>query len=208
MKIIGLVRVALAIVAALVCGGLARGQDRNAEWLLHSPQAVSSSRNLDLAAARVDLMRLQSATSSKSSGGSSAAPQTATMSTRTPISPAEHRFWDTTNDLLFAGVGAARTLDYFSTLNMRRRGRQEILLTNDVVDNHAAFAVIEAAGTGASIGVSYLFHHYGHHKLERATSIVHIGLATTGAVRNYCLKTAHPATASPVAAMASIIGAR
>ena len=100
----------------------------------------------------------------------------------------EHRFWDTTNDLLFAGVGAARTLDYFSTLNMRHRGRQEILLTNDIVDNHAAFAAIEAAGTGASIGVSYLFHHYGHHKLERATSIMHIGLATTGAVRNYCLR--------------------
>ncbi len=105
-----------------------------------------------------------------------------------------------TNDLLFAGVGASRTLDYFSTLNMRRRGRDEIFLTNDVVDNHAAFAVIEAAGTGASIGLSYLFHHYGHHRLERATSIVHIGLATTGAVRNYCLKTAHPATASPVSA--------
>jgi hypothetical protein len=105
----------------------------------------------------------------------------------------QHPFWDATNDLLFAGVAASRTLDYFSTLNMRRRGRQEILLTNDVVDNHAAFAAIEAAGTATSIGVSYLFHHYGHHKLERWTSVVHIGLTTTGAVRNYCLKTAHPA---------------
>lgn len=106
----------------------------------------------------------------------------------------QHRFWDNENAWLFAGVGAARTLDYFSTLNMRRRGRQEIFLTNDVVDNHAAFATIEAAGTGVSIGASYLFHRYGHHKLERWTSFVHIGLATTGAVRNYCLKTAHPAT--------------
>lgn len=106
-----------------------------------------------------------------------------------------HRFWDKENGWLFAGVGAARTLDYFSTLNMRRRGRQEIFLTNDVVDNHAAFATIEAATTGVSIGASYLFHRYGHHKLERWTSFVHIGLATTGAVRNYCLKTAHLATA-------------
>jgi len=106
----------------------------------------------------------------------------------------EHRFWDKENGWLFAGVGAARTLDYFSTLNMRRRGRQEILLTNDVVDNHAAFASIEAAGTGVSIGASFLFHHYGHHKLERWTSFVHIGVATSGAVRNYCLKTAHPKT--------------
>jgi hypothetical protein len=105
------------------------------------------------------------------------------------------RFWDGENDWLFVGVGASRTLDYFSTLNMRRRGRQEIFLTNDVVDNHAAFAAIEASATGVSIGAAYLFHRYGHHKLERWTSITHIGLATTGAVRNYCLKTAHPTVA-------------
>jgi hypothetical protein len=107
------------------------------------------------------------------------------------IQPIEHHFWDKTNDLLFGGVAAARTLDYFSTLNMRRRGRQEIFLTNDAVDNHAGFAAIEAGSTGVSIGASYLFHRYGHHKLERWTSIIHIGLATTGAVRNYSLKTAH-----------------
>ena len=108
----------------------------------------------------------------------------------------EHRFWDKKNDWLFAGVGAARTLDYFSTLNLRRRGDQEILVTNDLVDNHAAFAVVEAAGTGVSIGASYFFHRHGHHKLERWTSIVHFGLATSGAVRNYSLKTAHR-TATP-----------
>ena len=105
--------------------------------------------------------------------------------------PQEHRFWDQQNRWLFAGVGAARTLDGLSTLNMRRRGRQEILLTNEVVDNHPAFAAIEAAATGVSLGASYLFHRYGHHRLERWTSFLHIDLATAGAVRNYCLKTAH-----------------
>ena len=106
----------------------------------------------------------------------------------------EHRFWDQENRWLVAGVGGARTLDYFSTLNMRRRGRQEIFLTNDVVDHHAAFAAIEAAAVGVSTGASYLFHRYGHHRLERWTSFLHIGLTTTGAVRNYCLETAHPKT--------------
>jgi hypothetical protein len=106
----------------------------------------------------------------------------------------EHAFWDKKNAWLFSGVGAARTLDYFSTLNLRRRGDREILVTNDLVDNHAAFAVVEAAGTGVSIGASYLFHRYGHHKLERWTSLVHFGLTTTGAARNYCLKTAHRGT--------------
>jgi len=111
--------------------------------------------------------------------------------------PKTHRFWDKENDWLFAGVGASRTLDYFSTLNFRRRGDHEVLLTNAVVDNHAAFAAIEAGTTGLSIGVSYLFHHYGHHKLERWVSILHIGATTGGAINNYCLKTVHTMTTSP-----------
>jgi hypothetical protein len=93
-----------------------------------------------------------------------------------------HRFWDRTNDMWFVGVGAARALDYASTLNLRRRGLDEIFLTNSIVDNHPLFAGIEAAGTAASIGVSYLFHRTGHHRLGRATG---------GAARNYALKTPH-----------------
>jgi hypothetical protein len=103
-----------------------------------------------------------------------------------------HRFWDTENDLLFAGVLGARFLDYASTLNARRRGLNEVLLTNDIVDNHAAFAAIEFAGAATSVGVSYLFHRAGHHRLERWTSIVHIGVTVFGAGRNYLLKTPHP----------------
>lgn len=204
MKFTLSVRIVLASAVALVCGGLTLAQDANSSWLLRSPQ-LSSQQILDLSAARIDSGRAQSGTSSQTPGTTDTSARYTTPlpprpATDSGIHSGEHHFWDATNDLLFAGVGASRTLDYFSTLNMRHRGRDEILLTNDVVDNHAAFAAIEAAGTGASIGLSYLFHHYGHHKLERATSIVHIGLATTGAVRNYCLKTAHPATAAPVSA--------
>jgi len=108
----------------------------------------------------------------------------------------QHRFWDGRNVALFSLVGFSRALDYSSTLNMRRRGRQELLLTNEVVDNHLAFAAIEVGGTAVSIGASYLFHRYGHHRLERWTSIIHASLATSGAVRNYCLKTAPPSTTS------------
>jgi len=102
-----------------------------------------------------------------------------------------HRFWDRENDLLFAGVAAGRALDYASTLNLRRRGIDEIFLTNSIVDNHPLFAGIEAAATAASIGVSYLFHRTGHHRLERWTSAIHIGVAVGGAARNYALKTPH-----------------
>jgi hypothetical protein len=129
-------------------------------------------------------------------GGQTTAPLAAKSTDKqAPAKLAEqHRFWDKENVWLFAAVGAGRTLDYFSTLNLRRRGDQEWLVTNDLVDDHPAFAVVEAAGTGLSIGASYLFHRSGHHKLERWTSIVHFGVATGGAVRNYCLKSAHPST--------------
>ena len=102
-----------------------------------------------------------------------------------------HRFWDRENDLLFAGVGAGRALDYASTLNLRRRGIDEVFLTNSIVDNHALFAGIEASATAASIGVSYIFHRTGHHRLERWTSGIHFGVAVAGAARNYALKTPH-----------------
>ncbi len=167
---------------------------------------ISAARAQDRPSAPEPQQQPQAASPSSSRGqGTTTDPRPSSAAVSIDPAPPVHRFWDTTNDLLFAGVGASRTLDYFSTLNMRRRGRQEILLTDDVVDNHAAFAVIEAAGTATSIGVSYLFHHYGHHSLERWTSIIHIGLATTGGVRNYCLKTAHPATASPVNAAIGLV---
>jgi hypothetical protein len=110
----------------------------------------------------------------------------------TPPAPYVHSFWDHENDWLFAGVAAGRALDYASTLNLRRRGINEVFLTNSIVDNHPLFASIEAAATGASIGVSYIFHATGHHRLERWTSIIHFGVATGGAIRNYALKTPHP----------------
>ena len=104
---------------------------------------------------------------------------------------ATHRFWDRTNDLWFAGVGASRALDYASTLNLRRRGLDEVFLTNSIVDHHPLFGGIEAAAIATSIGVSYLFHRTGHHRLERWTSIIHFGLTVGGAARNYALKTPH-----------------
>ncbi|HUK23857.1 MAG TPA: hypothetical protein VLV49_04700 [Terriglobales bacterium] len=102
-----------------------------------------------------------------------------------------HPFWDRTNKLLFAGVGVFRGLDYASTRNMQARGRQEILLAQDVVNNDAGFAALEAAGTATSIGLSYWLHRTGHHKLERWLSIGHIAVTGFGVARNYALKSKH-----------------
>jgi hypothetical protein len=103
-----------------------------------------------------------------------------------------HRFWDRENILLFSGVAASRALDFASTKNFLARGRTEILIPDDIVYNNAGFAALEAAGTMTSVGISYVLHRYGHHKMERWLSIGHIGVTTFGAVRNYSLKTKRP----------------
>jgi len=119
-----------------------------------------------------------------------------TSPTASPAAP-PHRFFENKNKWLFAGVAVSRSLDFASTKYFRRRGRDEILLTNDVVDNSPAFVAVEAGGVAVSMGLSYLFHRKGHHKLERWVSMLHIGVTTFGATRNFMLKTRQPAAMTP-----------
>lgn len=127
------------------------------------------------------------------------APQQTSVKPATTVkAPPVHKFWDKENDLLFAGVGAARMMDYASTRHFRDQGDNEVLLTNAIVDNRPLFVGIELAGTAASIGVSYLLHRTGHHSLERWVSIGHIGIAVGGSIHNYALKPA-PISVQPVA---------
>jgi hypothetical protein len=107
----------------------------------------------------------------------------------TPV--AQHRFFDRKNALLFSGIAVFRGLDYASTRNMQARGREEILLPDDVVNNSAGFAGLETAATATSVGISYIFHRTGHHKLERWLSIGHISVTGFGVARNYSLKSKH-----------------
>jgi hypothetical protein len=149
----------------------------------HAQQQPPEGRDPNAPAAPIPVETANPADQSKS---------TEAANTAHPPSPGIHRFWDRENDWLFAGVGAGRALDYASTLNLRRRGINEVFLTNSIVDNHPLFAGIEVAATAASVGVSYLFHRTGHHRLERWTSAIHAGIAVGGAARNYALKTPHP----------------
>jgi hypothetical protein len=106
--------------------------------------------------------------------------------------PPRHAFWDRENILLFSGVAVFRGLDYASTRNFQSRGRTEILLPDDVVNNSAGFASLEAAGAATSVGLSYLFHRTGHHKMERWLSLGHIGVTAFGVAWNYSLESKHP----------------
>jgi hypothetical protein len=67
-----------------------------------------------------------------------------------------------------------------------------VLIPDDVVNNSAGFAALEAAGTATSIGIAYIFHRTGHHKMERWMSIGHIGVTMVGVGWNYSLGKANP----------------
>ena len=143
-----------------------------------------------LKALAILLLACAAAQSQESPQSQASAPPTAPRAIVSHASP--HRFWDRENILLFSGVAVFRGLDYVSTRNFERRGRQEVLIPDDVVDNSAGFASLEAAGAATSVGISYVFHRTGHHKMERWLSIGHIGVTAFGVGWNFSLKTHRP----------------
>lgn len=93
-----------------------------------------------------------------------------------------HRFLDRENTILFGAVAATATADFFTTrANLASGGRELNPVTRVFTSSTPLLAAnfgFEAAGV---IGISYVFHKTGHHKLERLTSFVDIG-SSVGAV--------------------------
>src|SRR6202166_31475 len=87
-----------------------------------------------------------------------------------------HRFWDRENSLLFATSAAFSAADFFRTRNNLRHGGQELNpVTRVFAGSTAGLAVNFVGETVGVVGLSYLFHKTGHHKLERAVPLVNIG---------------------------------
>jgi hypothetical protein len=180
--------------------GLRRNENKNykcrtkIEYFV-TTQSVCSRYNLAmLARALLGLIIIleMACAAAQSQDTPSQAPPAAPSSVIVDYAPPVHSFWDRENILLFSGVAVFRGLDFASTKNFERRGRQEVLIPDDVVNNSAGFAALEAAGTATSIGISYIFHRTGHHKMERWLSIGHIGVTAFGVAWNYSLKTTRP----------------
>ncbi len=87
-----------------------------------------------------------------------------------------HRFWDRENSILFAATAAFSTADFIATRNNLRNGGQELNpVTRVFAGSTAGLAVNFAGETAGVVGLSFFFHKTGHHKLERAISILNIG---------------------------------
>ena len=94
----------------------------------------------------------------------------------------QHRFWDKQNCTLFAAAAALNTADFAVTRANLRSGGQEL---NPVVRlfgrSTPGLAMNFIGETAGVISLSYFFHKTGHHKLERAVSLINIG-SSAGAV--------------------------
>jgi hypothetical protein len=103
--------------------------------------------------------------------------------TPTPSNPGtEHNFLDPQNRVLFIAAAALNGADFAVTRANLQSGGQELNPLVRMFGRSTAGLAVNFAGESlGSIGLSYFFHKTGHHKLERAVSLVNIG-GSVGAV--------------------------
>jgi len=116
-------------------------------------------------------------------GGGFASP--ATQPEALPAAPS-HRFWDRENRILFASVAASSTADFAVTYSNLQNGGKELNPVTRVFAGSTATLALNFVGETAGVmGVSYIFHRTGHHRLERLTPI--IDACASGAAVTYGL---------------------
>jgi hypothetical protein len=90
--------------------------------------------------------------------------------------PDHHRFWDRENSFLFATNAALSAADFVVTRdNLRGGGRELNPVTGLFSGSTAGLAANFTGETAGVIGLSYVLHKTGHHRLERLASVVNIG---------------------------------
>jgi len=95
---------------------------------------------------------------------------------------ASHPFFDRENRILFTAAGALAVADFCATrANLASGGKELNPVTRIFSGSTPGLAANFALETASTIGISYMFHKTGHHKLERITSLVNIG-SSAGAV--------------------------
>ncbi len=99
-----------------------------------------------------------------------------------PDGPSEHHFWDTANKLLFASHGVLEALDFGITHhNLSDGGREMDSMAKALCESGTAGQLVFFGGRMAGVvGISYLLHRTGHHKLERAFPVYASGDSAYG----------------------------
>jgi hypothetical protein len=97
-----------------------------------------------------------------------------------PETPVRHRFWDRENTVLLAANTAFAAADFVITRDNLRNGGQELDPVTRMFSGSTAGLSANFAGEAIGVvGLSYFFHRTGHHKLERAVSMLNLGSSAT-----------------------------
>ncbi len=93
--------------------------------------------------------------------------------------PSQHKFWDKENTILFVSVAALSATDFAVTRANLQSGARELNPVARVFAGSTAGLAVNFAGeTAGTIGLSYVFHKTGHHRLERLTRLVNMGASS------------------------------
>ena len=98
-----------------------------------------------------------------------------------------HAFFDAKNIALFSMGAAFVASDSITTQRMVGTGRfdEQDPIARPFVDNGwKGQALISAIGFGGSVGLSYVFHKFGHHQMERYVGLSLIGIELAATVHN------------------------
>lgn len=159
----------LTLVGLTICvvADCAKAQDS-------APETVVSAQGLEISSI-APVPSPPSIRAPGSRGTPFAAPTPIVESSAASKELATHRFWDRENRVLFAATGLAVTGDFFVThANLSSGGRELDPVARLFTGSTPPLASNFALQTAGVIGVSYLFHNTGHHRLERLTSVVSV----------------------------------
>src|SRR5580704_5626328 len=94
----------------------------------------------------------------------------------------KHKFWDAANKTLFASHAVLEAVDFGITHhNLSNGGRELDSMAKALCENGTAGQLVFFGGRMAGVvGISYLLHRTGHHKLERAFPVYASGDSAYG----------------------------
>lgn len=130
-----------------------------------------------------DSSSAESAPTTPAPVGSGAVAVTPTVATALLEAPSQHRFWDNENRVLFGTVATLSVADFALTRSILQNGGKELNPVTRLLSGSTAGLAANFAGEAAGvIGLSYIFHKTGHHKLERITPMLNIGTSAFAVV--------------------------
>ena len=93
----------------------------------------------------------------------------------------EHKFWDRQQKLALAIHSAVRLADTIKTCRELADGGVEDWIPTQ---SCAGIAAWNAGSVGVAVGIGWLFHRYGFHRLERITPWIGTGASAAGLTKS------------------------